>query len=92
MRDQSKLNMAEILKEVNNIFNEILDDEDVVLTNETTGDDIEEWDSLNNIQIVVAIEKHFEIRFTAPEIQGFKNVGEMCQAISQRLSPGSDVI
>ena len=67
----------EILKNVNNIFIDVLDDEDIVITEATKSDDIDEWDSLNHIHLVVAIEKHFKLRFTSQEIQSWNNVGEM---------------
>lgn len=71
----------EIIKQVNDIFVEVLDNPDISIKALTTSDDIEEWDSLNHIQLVVAIEKRFGIRFTAAEIVNFNNVGEMCEAI-----------
>lgn len=80
------MNTEQILKEVNQIFIDVLDDEDIVLTNASSAKDIEEWDSLNHIQLVVAIEKHFKQRFTASEIQNWKNVGEMCEAIAAKLN------
>jgi acyl carrier protein len=75
----------ELLNEVNKIFIDVLDNKNIVLSNDTSAEDIEEWDSLNHIQLVVAIEKHFKQRFTSREIQGWKNVGEMCDAINERL-------
>ena len=75
----------EILKQVNSIFIEVLDNENIQLKRETTSNDIDDWDSLNNIQLVVAIEKHFEQKFTSKEIQEWKNVGEMCDAIARRI-------
>jgi acyl carrier protein len=78
--------MEAIIKDVNNIFIDILDNENILLNDETTANDVEEWDSLTHIQLIVAIEKHFKIRFTSAEIQSWKNVGAMCNAIQQRLS------
>ena len=66
-----------IIKEVNNIFIDVLDDKDIVITETTTSDDVDDWDSLNHIHLVVAIEKHFKLRFTSQEIQSWNDVGEM---------------
>ncbi|MGZ3883257.1 MAG: acyl carrier protein [Bacteroidia bacterium] len=74
------------IEQVNGIFKDVLDNDDVTVSAETTAADIDEWDSLTHIQLVVAIEKHFKIRFNANEIQNFKNVGEMCAAIEKKLS------
>jgi acyl carrier protein len=76
----------EILKKVNAIFIDVLDDENIVLTYETTANDVEDWDSLNHIQLVVAIEKQFKIRFTSKEIQSWNNVGEMVNSVSLKLN------
>ena len=76
----------QILSEFNEIFIDVLDDEDVVLKPETVADDIEDWDSLTHIQLVVAIEKHFKVKFTATEIRKFKNVGEMCADVEEKIS------
>lgn len=75
----------EVLKKVNEIFIDVLDNEDIVVTRDTTSDDIEEWDSLNHIQLVVAIEKYFNIRFTSEEILSYQSVGEMCDALRRKL-------
>ena len=76
----------EILKEVNKIFSDTLDNPDILLTNETTANEVEEWDSLSHIHLMVAIEKFYKIRFTTKEIQSFKNVGELCNCIHRKLS------
>jgi acyl carrier protein len=75
---------AEILNEVNRIFIDQLENENIVLTRASTADDIEEWDSLTHIQLIVAIEKHFNARFTSAEIYNFRNVGEMCDALEKK--------
>ena len=75
---------SQILDEVQAIFREVLDNEEIVLANETTADDIEEWDSLTHIQLIVAIEKHFKIRFTSREILSWQNVGQLIDCIAAK--------
>ena len=75
----------EILAQVQEIFRDILDNEEIVLTNETTANDVEEWDSLSHIQLVVAIEKHFKIKFTSMEMLSWKNVGETVDCIASKF-------
>ncbi|MBK7139327.1 MAG: acyl carrier protein [Bacteroidetes bacterium] len=75
----------EILSQVVAIFKEELDNEEIELTMESTAKDIEDWDSLSHIHLMVAIEKHFKIRFTSSEISNFKNVGEMVETVKKRL-------
>ena len=79
------MDQVEILKKVNEIFIDVLENDKIVLNPDTTADDVAEWDSLNHILLVVAIEKNFKQRFTTAEIQGWKNVGEMCAAIEKRI-------
>jgi acyl carrier protein len=70
---------------VNTVFRHILDDEGIVLTDETTANDVAGWDSLTHIQLVVAVEKEFRIRFTSREIQHWKRVGEMIDSIGTKV-------
>lgn len=79
------MDRIEILEEVQEIFRDILDEESLQLTDSTTADDVDGWDSLTHIQLIVAIEKHFKIKFTAKEILSWKNVGEMLDSIVNRL-------
>ena len=73
-----------MLKQVNDIFIDVLDDNGIVLTESTKASDIEDWDSLTHIQLVVAVEKGFKIRFTSNEIQSWSNVGEMIDCILKK--------
>jgi len=75
----------EILYTVQEIFREILDNEEILLSEETTANEVEEWDSLTHIQLIVAIEKMFKIKFNSREILSWKNVGEMVGSIQSRV-------
>jgi acyl carrier protein len=73
-----------ILSELQDIFHDVLGDESIVLMEETVANDVEGWDSLTHIQLMVTIEKHFKIKFTSKEILSWKNVGEIIRCISER--------
>ena len=76
---------SEVLRKINEAFIDNLDNDDIVLTESSTADDIEEWDSLTHVQLVVAVEKKFKIRFNAKEIQSWKNIGEMIDSILTKV-------
>ena len=76
---------SEIFKKVNEIFCDELDNEDIVLNDDTTADDVEEWDSLSHVQLIVAVEKAFGIKFTSTEILSWSNVGQLVDSIENRL-------
>jgi len=78
------MDRTEILIQINLIFKDTLDNEELVIMESTTANDIEEWDSLTHIQLIVAIEKTFKIRFTSKEIQEWKNVSEMIDCIKSK--------
>lgn len=74
----------EIFEGLNEVFQDVFDDENIIVTDATTADDIEDWDSLEHINLIVAVEKKFGIKFTMGEVSGMKNVGEMADLIAQR--------
>jgi acyl carrier protein len=80
------MDRSEILKILNEIFIDTLDNDQIILREESSANDIEEWDSLNHIQLIVAIEKKFRVRFTSREIQGWKNVGEITDSLNGKLN------
>tara|TARA_B100001057_G_scaffold231721_1_gene231987 strand:+ start:422 stop:661 length:240 start_codon:yes stop_codon:yes gene_type:complete len=63
------------------IFQNVFDDDELIITNLTTAKDINGWDSLAHIRLIVAIEKSFQLRFSANEISKLENVGEMVDLI-----------
>lgn len=74
----------DVLKQIAEILEDVTDNDSVQITEASTADEVEGWDSLSHIQLVVAIEKHFRIKFTASEIQKWKNVGEMIDSIQAK--------
>ena len=67
------------------IFRDVFEDEDIKLTESTTADDIEDWDSLTHIQLIEEIEQVFKVKFTLQEITGLKNVGEFITLVENKL-------
>ena len=72
----------EVLSRLQGIFRDVLDNEEIVINEETTANDIEEWDSLTNVQLVVEIQKVFGKKFPAKEIIAWKSVGDIINAIN----------
>ena len=75
----------EAYKLLDEVFQEVFDDESIQVNDNTTSDDIEDWDSLEHINLVVAVEKKFSIKFNMGEVNSFKNVGDMMDVILDRL-------
>ncbi len=75
----------ELFDGVQDIFRDIFDEDDMVIEDKTSSDDIEDWDSLNHINLVSAIEKEFEIRFALGELMALKDVGAMIDLMVEKL-------
>ncbi len=76
----------EIYEKLNEIFKDSLDLEEVNLTDETTANDIEEWDSLSHVQLVYDIEEELGVEFSSREIMKWNNVGDMVDSILKKIS------
>jgi acyl carrier protein len=75
----------EIYDALNAIFRKVLEDDSITLKAETTAEDVEEWDSMNHIFLVVEIEKRFGVKFQAAEMEELKNVGELAALVRDRI-------
>lgn len=75
---------SEILSEINEVFIDTLDNEDIAVEETTRAIDVDEWDSLTHILLVVAIEKKFKISFKSSEIQNWNDVGEMMDCLQEK--------
>ena len=71
----------EVMGLLHPIFRDVFDDDELVIETKTTANDIDGWDSLTHIRLVISIEKAFDLRFTAAEISELENVGEMVELI-----------
>ena len=70
-----------VYEKMNEIFRNVFDDDSIELEDETNADDIEDWDSLEQINLIVAIENEFEMMFDMAEVANLANVGEMVDLI-----------
>lgn len=75
------MNRDEVLAKMQGVFHTVFDDDELVITAETTADDIEDWDSLEQINLLVAFEKLFGIKFSASDVRKLNNVGEMADLV-----------
>ena len=76
--------MSEILEEVSAIIKKVTKDSNANITLQTSAKEVKNWDSLNNVFIIVEMEKKFKMKFKASEVQRAKNVGELIEIISAR--------
>ena len=75
----------EIMENVQRIFRDVFDDESLIITDTTNSSDIEDWDSLEHIALVVSMEKEFDLKFDLKEVNELANVGEMVDLIASKL-------
>lgn len=78
------MNEMEALTALIPVFRDVFDDEDLVLTPETTADDIDGWDSQTHVLLIVAAEQHFGVKFRTAELESLKNVGHFAQLIASK--------
>jgi acyl carrier protein len=76
--------MSDTLLRLQPIFRDVFDDENLTVDRDSTADTVEGWDSLAHINLVMAIEKSFKVKFALGELQGLKNVGEMVDLIERK--------
>lgn len=79
------MNREMIFERLNNVFRDVFDDDTISINDNTTSKDIPEWDSLEHINLIVAIEQEFGIKFNMGEVTTMKNVGEMVDIIINKL-------
>jgi acyl carrier protein len=73
-----------VLQQLREIMIDVFDVDDLEVTPQTTAEDVEEWDSLSHVRLVVAVERHFGLKFKNSEIEGLKTVGDLARLIDAR--------
>lgn len=73
-----------ILGKLQALFQDLFDDSDLTITMDTTADDVEDWDSLMHINLIMSVEKEFGVKFALGEREDMKNVGEMVELIKKK--------
>lgn len=79
------MEQEKLIKDLTKIFIDVFEDDSISLDENTTTSDIEAWDSLNHIQMITAVEKHFKIHFDLNELLNFKNIGDLCNGIQEKI-------
>jgi acyl carrier protein len=80
------MNTEDISNRLTEVFRDVFDDESIVLSRDTTANDIEDWDSLAQISLLVAIDKEFSIKLDLADIKLLKNVGDIIDLIQIKVS------
>lgn len=80
------MNREEVLEKIQDILREEFEDDELVVTNETTAADVEEWDSLAHLSIINEIEVAYKFKFKMGEIQELKNVGELVDVVLKNIN------
>ena len=73
------------LEKLNEVFHDVFDNNDIVVTEQTNANDIEEWDSLIHITLISAVEDEFDVSFDMKTVVSMKNVGDMIDAIEEQI-------
>ncbi|MCI9420130.1 MAG: acyl carrier protein [Eubacterium sp.] len=79
------MEMQEVKQQLQEVFQEIFDDDTLVISEETTAEDIEDWDSFAQIGLIMEIEKRFQLKFQLGEVSELKNVGDMLVLICKKI-------
>ena len=79
------MSREELFTKLNAVFRDVFDDETIIVTDATTADDIEDWDSLEHINLLAAVEQEFGMKFNMGQVVSMKNVGEMADIILASL-------
>jgi acyl carrier protein len=75
-----------VLQQVTEVFRDVFDADDLTIARETTAADVEGWDSLMHVRLMIAIEKVFRVRFSSSEVSSLHNVGELIDVLERKVA------
>ena len=78
---EKRVSREEVFERVTDIFRDVFDDDELVISDSTNAEDIEDWDSLEHIQLIVGMEKEFKVKFDIKTVNSLENVGQMVDLI-----------
>ncbi len=78
--------MSQTLEQLSEVFQEVFDDDELEIESSTSAKDIDEWDSLMHVNLILAVEKRFGVRFTGTEVASLKDVGELASLVDAHLA------
>lgn len=75
-----------VLQDLTTVFQQVFDNPDIQLTPDMTANDVDGWDSLSHINLIMAVENRFNVRFKQREVLGFQNVGDLARCVESKLT------
>lgn len=78
--------MVDLTREITDVFRSVFEDDDLIVTRETTAADVSGWDSLQHVTLVLSVEARFGIRFSSSEVSSLRSVGELMDIVERRLN------
>ena len=76
---------SQVVERIVELMEDVFDQEGIIYSDDLTADGVEDWDSLSNVRLLVLTERTFKIRFSAAEMESFKNIGELVDKVVQKL-------
>jgi len=78
------MDRADIIKRIEPVMRDVFDDDEIRYRDDLSASDVEDWDSLSHIRLIVAVEKAFRVRFTSTEMETFNSVGDLVDAVARK--------
>lgn len=77
--------MRDLMQELSEIFQDVFEDDELVVSRDTTAADVPGWDSLQHVSLILRVESHFGLRLSSAEVADLKSVGDLHDIVKRRL-------